>query len=787
MADPVSIQQLIDAGLDATTLAQVAMSDGFADDTTTNRDGVTIDTVQGRLKKLGYEVPVIYAVAISFTANDRTKTIDRSGVIYAPLPSELPFTTSGTWVGDDEDKFFVIQGLTKYIADSLYRQNYASLAEAVSGSYIEGSNVSTSEYSPGSIFGGATYDVVLTSSVTPNGINIIQSTGDPTLSLVLQDNGSAIIASQWGVLPGEIVDITTFKAIITESNSSWRDAQYVGGEYDFNNQNIMDGGLLPGQDVGELRVVGIPNKTIFKNIANAHYSGFVRSRYITYKSCEQPIYMTGNMTDMDIQYCEFEDFLRAIIHNDSGVGVSIAKGIIDKNYFHDSTRDDFTGCIILNRTETISDVQANNNLIVNVQADSTGSNIFAGILIGDDDWPATNYNRLEANNNTIINCGNAAATFPGGAPSFGIVLIGIDCYQNDNIVQDGKWLEPLYMKGNGNSQINNKMRDNQYSGLSMKVMNTTEDSKENVQDNNIVSGQCDKRAGIRMFGSGRSINSQVDITTTAQVDAQGGYAYQCTRSTTIDGKLTVTGQFKAPKGMDITTSGDIEIDVLLESEANGIKIIKSSDGNLENVSISGKVVSAGNALEVNWCEELILRDINIRCDRYDGNHIFALVRNSVIMDNVFHWVTDVASDGNPLMYPTGIYCQDGGDLTSSSVAISNYQFVTDRDLTQVFQFFAASGLVSPNEGKWSISDSEIDLNGNSCTRMIRTLTNMKKLSLNNVQVDGSITARTLEGSGFTVDKLLINECLTDYVATDDVAGHTNATVTASRIGNNKTA
>jgi hypothetical protein len=54
-------------------------------------------------------VPIPYAGAISFTASETTKTVEEVGVIYAPKPSALPFTTSGTFIGDDDARFYVIQ------------------------------------------------------------------------------------------------------------------------------------------------------------------------------------------------------------------------------------------------------------------------------------------------------------------------------------------------------------------------------------------------------------------------------------------------------------------------------------------------------------------------------------------------------------------------------------------------------------------------------------------------------------------------------------------------------
>ena len=112
MSTPVTVEQLANAGLDSKTLADVAMSDGFTGASTENRDGVSIDTVEGRLAKMGYEVPEAYAGGISFGTGDRVKTVIESGVIYAPLATSLPFVTDGNFA-NDADKFFVIQSGTQ--------------------------------------------------------------------------------------------------------------------------------------------------------------------------------------------------------------------------------------------------------------------------------------------------------------------------------------------------------------------------------------------------------------------------------------------------------------------------------------------------------------------------------------------------------------------------------------------------------------------------------------------------------------------------------------------------
>lgn len=80
------------------------------EDTWQDRLGVTRDTITGRLKKMGFAVPIPYAAGIAFAANDNVKTVEEANIVYAPLASALPFTTSGTFIGDDDARFFTIQG-----------------------------------------------------------------------------------------------------------------------------------------------------------------------------------------------------------------------------------------------------------------------------------------------------------------------------------------------------------------------------------------------------------------------------------------------------------------------------------------------------------------------------------------------------------------------------------------------------------------------------------------------------------------------------------------------------
>ena len=78
-------------------------------DTFVDAKSVTRDTVTGRIKKMGYAVPIAYAGGIVFAANDNVKTVEEAGVVYAPLTSSLPFTTSGIFSGDDDARFFAVQ------------------------------------------------------------------------------------------------------------------------------------------------------------------------------------------------------------------------------------------------------------------------------------------------------------------------------------------------------------------------------------------------------------------------------------------------------------------------------------------------------------------------------------------------------------------------------------------------------------------------------------------------------------------------------------------------------
>lgn len=81
---------------------------------------------------------------------------------------------------------------------SAFVKQFDTLAQAIADASLkDGDTVNIKERTTGN-GGGGVWDVVLTSAVTPNTYNIVVSTGDATLSLVLR-TGVVIDPSQWGV------------------------------------------------------------------------------------------------------------------------------------------------------------------------------------------------------------------------------------------------------------------------------------------------------------------------------------------------------------------------------------------------------------------------------------------------------------------------------------------------------------------------------------------------------------------------------------------------------------
>ena len=147
----ITVTDLNNAKLDVDTIADIANDTGVS---VIDRLGATRLTANEAIRRMGYQVPVTYAS--SLVMSTLTQTVDYLGVVYAPLPTMIPFTTSGTF---ETTKFYVIQNnetVKKY-------NTYADLL-ASGGAILDGTRADMSGYS--SIGDGLGNDFVYSSSST---------------------------------------------------------------------------------------------------------------------------------------------------------------------------------------------------------------------------------------------------------------------------------------------------------------------------------------------------------------------------------------------------------------------------------------------------------------------------------------------------------------------------------------------------------------------------------------------------------------------------------------------
>lgn len=267
-------------------------------DTAETPDGQVRDTLTGRLKKLGYVPPVVYAAGITFTLpDDKVKTIERNGVIYAPLPSQIPFTTSGTWTGDDENKFFVVQGVTTSTLPTLTDLVFDSVADMKGGANISIAALpilaETKSYLKGTaslnLTGGAQYTIASISYIrdaigdpswVPDGYgdHYITGLGDGTTYVAFCKSPSA---KRWGA-KGQVDPVTfvgddesvIFNALTARCKLSNINPLVESGYYKVSEVNIEGSTILYGE--GENLTFFIPAAAGNMFNVKDNYSGIQR-------------------------------------------------------------------------------------------------------------------------------------------------------------------------------------------------------------------------------------------------------------------------------------------------------------------------------------------------------------------------------------------------------------------------------------------------------------------------------------------------------------------------------
>lgn len=170
-----------------------------------------------------------------------------------------------------------------------------------------GSALNIREYSTGN-GGGAMWDVVLTSSVVPNGINIVQSAAIPTLSIKLRVTSGYTDFKQWGVNGLDVAsDTLTAQAAI----DSGIPLIISDGDYVFTHLEIPEKTSIKGRNT---------NKVKFIQAAGSNRD-FIKSKNFDTEDADgieiKNITIDGNYFDG-----EWNDEL-GVLNNTTGNGLSI--------------------------------------------------------------------------------------------------------------------------------------------------------------------------------------------------------------------------------------------------------------------------------------------------------------------------------------------------------------------------------------------------------------------------------------------------------------------------------
>lgn len=193
----ITVEDLNNAKLDVATIADIANSTGVS---VVDRLGATRLTANEAIRRMGYQVPVAYASSILM--NTLTQTVDYLGIVYAPLPTMIPFTTSGTF---ETSKFYIVQS-----SDTVKKYNtYADLL-ASGGSILDKQRADMSGYYAAGDGGANSFYWDSTSVATDNAGTIIKPTSVSGAGRWLAVNPELTTLKQWGCVgDGTITDDST--------------------------------------------------------------------------------------------------------------------------------------------------------------------------------------------------------------------------------------------------------------------------------------------------------------------------------------------------------------------------------------------------------------------------------------------------------------------------------------------------------------------------------------------------------------------------------------------------
>jgi len=226
----ITVEDLDNAKLDVDTIADIANDTGVS---VIDRLGATRLTANEAIRRMGYQVPVTYAT--SLVMSTLTQTVDYLGVVYAPLPTMIPFTTSGTF---ETTKFYVIQNneiVKKY-------NTYADIL-ASGGAILDNTRADTSGYNSSGDGGANSFYYSTASTATHNAGTVIKPTAVSGAGRWLAINPNNINVMQFGAKTDGTDTTTHFQAAIDFAASNGLVVKVPAGSFTINTTIILKQGV----------------------------------------------------------------------------------------------------------------------------------------------------------------------------------------------------------------------------------------------------------------------------------------------------------------------------------------------------------------------------------------------------------------------------------------------------------------------------------------------------------------------------------------------------------------